>query len=239
MTLLQKLLSEGDYSKLKNLLGDSFSKLESDFETGAITVADLNAELVKADIAEITQEQYDVAKADENSTADTSSTDNNGADTAGTDTTTTDNTTVVEPATTEQKVLEDGWLVDGNVDLSKIHDETLASYISGLQKMIKDSIWEADYKLAILREALVRNMNNVDDALMYITYDKVSTDSDGKIIGVKEAFDKLKTDKPYLFKEDTAGNNPAEQGFNPVSKVTVKPATYAQAVEQTRQMNIR
>ena len=137
-------------------------------------------------------------------------------------------------------VLEDGWLVDGKVDVEKILYKPLKDFISGLQTIAMQADWEAKYKIAILSEAMKQNMYDMDDAMRFISTNDLSLDNEGKVIGVKEAFEKLKDEKPHLFKPlVNGGKSPVDNGFNPVDKkVTGKPRSYAEAIEQTRALQV-
>lgn len=242
MTKLFKLLGEEKYNKLKEILGDAFSKLESDYENDSISIDDVNAELDKAGLEKVVSEAQN-----SDTTTDTTETTKTTETTETTDTSETGDTSETATVDTSETdtvdtskagtVLEDGWLIDGKIDYDKIKDESLVAYIKGLQKIAQDADWYAEYKIAVLREALISGMNDVDDALVYITMDKISSDVDGKIVGVKEAFVDLKKSKPYLFKAEDTTSTPVKQGFNPVGKVISKPTSYAEAVRMTNEMS--
>ena len=164
-------------------------------------------------------------------------TDDAGTDDAGTDDAGTGDSTS-EPDISA--VLENGWLVDGKVDVDKIMYEPLKEYVVGLQNLVKEADWAAKYKIAVLSEALKQGMYDIDDSNRFISLDSLSMDDDGNVIGVKEAFDKLRGEKPHLFKPlVNGGKSPVDDGFKPVDKkVTGKPRSYAEAIEQTRALQI-
>lgn len=146
-----------------------------------------------------------------------------------------------EPAATEPiSILGEGWLLEtGEVDYDKILDETLRNYIKGLNERLKQSEWDYKYKLAIMIEAMKSGMYDTSDADKYIDMADLSIDDNGNVIGVKEAFEKLRKEKPHLFKPVEKGTNPVDTGFDPVDKKVIsKPRSYAEAIEQTKAMQL-
>lgn len=229
MNKLLTLLGQVKYDLLKTAMGNDFESFEKDFEDGVITDTEVTAKLTELDIKDPTTEEDPVVKDMED-------------------------TVVEEPITEEvvdivednkvsdlSTVLEDGWLIDGKVDLEKILYEPLRGFIAGLQDIAVKADWYAKYKIAVLSEALKQGMFDIDDANRFISSDDLSTDNDGNIIGIKEAFDKLRAEKPHLFKPVIAGSKShIDGGFNPVdNKVTGKPRSYAEAVEQTRALQVQ
>ena len=231
MNKLLQLLGQEKYDKLKAAMGADFDAFKKQFENDEIKEADIEAKLKELNITE-------------DATGD--GTDETGDGTDGGDTGTGNNETgdnETGDSTSEpdiSAVLEDGWLVDGKVDVDKIIYEPLKEYVVGLQNLVKEADWAAKYKIAVLSEALKQGMYDIDDANRFISLDSLSIDADGNVIGVKEAFDKLRGEKPHLFKPlVNGGKSPVDNGFNPVDgKVTGKPRSYAEAIEQTRALQV-
>ena len=118
-------------------------------------------------------------------------------------------------------IFEDGWFdsTSGKINFDKIkNDEVLAAikvlndkYVDEKnQRMINDSINDElkNYKLAVSDETFrkVLDMSGI----------KINTD--GKVTGVKEALDKLKSSEPTFFKDVEKESNPLNEGFSPVDK---------------------
>lgn len=220
MSKLLTLLGQSKYDKLKELLGDGFEAYEKQYEDGEITDEDVNAKVTELGITD------DVAGAE-----DTTGEEPTAEDTTGRE------PTNEEPEGTGNGVLLDGWLLEnGEVNYDSIIDATLRDYIKGLNERLKRSEWEYKYKTAIMIEAMKSNMCNVSDAEKFIQIEELTIDDNGNVIGVKEAFEKLKADRPYLFKPAVTGSkNPVDVGFDPVDhKATGKPGSYAEALELSR-----
>lgn len=118
-------------------------------------------------------------------------------------------------------IFEEGWFdsTSGKINFDKIkNDEVLAAikvlndkYVDEKnQRMINDSINDElkNYKLAVSDETFrkVLDMSNI------------KIDEDGKVTGVKEALDKLKSSEPTFFKDVEKESNPLNEGFSPVDK---------------------
>jgi len=216
MGKLLALLGQEAYDALKAAMGDSFEAFEQQFENDEITEDDIKAKQTELGLLE--KEVTEPAATEPAATEPT------------------------EPAATETNVsiLGDGWLQEtGEVDYDKILDETLRNYIKGLNERLKQSEWDYKYKMAIMIEAMKSGMYDTSDADKYINMSDLSIDDNGNVIGVKEAFEKLRKEKPHLFKPVEAGTNPVDTGFDPVDKkVTSKPRSYAEAIEQTRVLSV-
>lgn len=238
MNKLLNLLGEDRYNKLKEFMGDGFSEFEAKFENDEITVDDINGKLAEAGIESVPTEQ-EVGGAD-NTNSDGESENSDTSENA--DTTVTDDDVSTEVKTDDtlgvENVLLDGWLEGGKCDTSKIVYAPLKEFIDGLLKIVNEADWLAAYKIAVMSEAMKQGMHNIDDAVEFIGIEQLSRDDDGNVIGVKEAFDKLKSNKPYLFKnQENADNGILDKGFSPTDKkVVAKPRSYAEAVEATKNM---
>lgn len=233
MSKLFSLIGDLKYDKLKAAMGDAFEKFEESFENDSIKEGDVTAKLeefgitdeeTKEDVEENKEGTEETGGGEEGNKEDVEET---GGGEEG----------IAVPNL--EGILEDGWNLDNKIDLDKILYKPLRDIISGLQEIAMNADWYAKYKIAILSEALQQGMHDSDDANRFISIDDMSMDADGNVIGVKEAFDKLKKDKPHLFKqEESKITNPLDVGFNPVDKkVTAKAKSYAEAIEQTRALS--
>lgn len=127
----------------------------------------------------------------------------------------------VEEKEVSRVLFEDGWFnsENGEVDESKITDPEALKAIRMLttrykeekdKRTISDSLNEElkNYSLAVSDDTIkkVLDMSNV------------KIDKDGKVVGVKEALETLKTSEPGFFKDKEKESNPLNEGFNPVEK---------------------
>lgn len=119
------------------------------------------------------------------------------------------------------KMFEDGWFdeASGNVDLGKIKDPEALAAIQLItnkykdereQRLIDDSLNDTlkEYSLAVSEDTLRKVLDTSG----------VKIDKDGKVVGVKEAIEALKTAEPSFFKDKAKESNPLNEGFNPVEK---------------------
>ena len=119
------------------------------------------------------------------------------------------------------KMFEDGWFdeASGNVDLGKIKNPEALAAIQLLtnkykaekeQRLISDSLNDTlkEYSLAVSEDTLRKVLDTSG----------VKIDKDGKVVGVKEAIEALKTSEPGFFKDKEKESNPLNEGFNPVEK---------------------
>ena len=118
-------------------------------------------------------------------------------------------------------IFEEGWFdsTSGKINFDKIkNDEVLAAikvlndkYVDEKnQRMINDSINDElkKYKLAVSDETFRKVLD----------MSGIKVDTDGKVTGVKEALDKLKSSEPTFFKDVEKESNPLNEGFSPVDK---------------------
>ena len=118
-------------------------------------------------------------------------------------------------------IFEEGWFdsTSGKINFDKIKNDEVLDAIKVLndkyvdeknQRMINDSINDElkNYKLAVSNETFrkVLDMSGIE------------VDAEGKVIGVKEALDKLKSSEPTFFKDVEKESNPLNEGFSPVDK---------------------
>ena len=118
-------------------------------------------------------------------------------------------------------LFEDGWFNSetGEIDESKIKNQEVLSAIQSItgrykkekeDRMIADSLNDElkNYSLNVSEDTLrkVLDMTNV------------KIDKDGKVVGIKEALENLKTAEPGFFKDKEKESNPLNEGFNPVEK---------------------
>jgi len=203
MSKLLELLGQDAYDKLKAALGDQFEDFETQYNDGKLTDTDVKTKQQELGLLEDTDVEDGEGDKTEADNQVNNTEDNQQPDTS-TDST-TDNANLV---------LLDGWLKeDGQVDYDKILDETLKGYIKNLHERLKQVDWEYKYKMAIAVEALKSNMYDPADADKFISTSELSIDDDGNVVGVKEAFNKLRETKPHLFKSTDSSNGNA--GFNP------------------------
>ena len=57
-------------------------------------------------------------------------------------------------------------------------------------------------------EAKSQGINDIDDAIRLIDVSQIEVDENGNVVGVKEAIEKMKKDKPYLFSQENGGWKP-------------------------------
>ena len=117
------------------------------------------------------------------------------------------------------KIFEDGWFdeASGSVNLEKIKNpEALAAIqlltnrykVEKEQRLISDSLNDTlkEYSLAVSDDTLRKVLDTSG----------VKIDKDGKVVGIKEAIEALKTTEPGFFKDKEKESNPLNEGFNPV-----------------------
>ena len=127
----------------------------------------------------------------------------------------------VEEKEVSTVLFQDGWFNEenGEVDETKITDPEALKAIRTLtsrykeerdKRLISDSLNEElkNYSLAVSDDTLkkVLNMSNI------------KIDKEGKVIGVKESIEELKSSEPGFFKDKEKESNPLNEGFNPVEK---------------------
>ena len=131
------------------------------------------------------------------------------------------------------KIFEDGWFdeASGSVNLEKIKNPEALAAIQLLtnkykaekeQRLISDSLNDTlkEYSLAVSEDTLRKVLDTSG----------VKIDKDGKVVGVKEAIETLKTSEPALFKDKEKESNPLNEGFNPTEKKnTENVKSFAQA----------
>ena len=204
---------------LKALLG---SKLDEDIN---IDLSDSNSvNKSESNKSEENKEQKDESTKDKNigseeTNCNKEKTDDKTSEQKETGTDINDST--VKKEVNNMAIFEDGWFdsTSGKINFDKIkNDEVLAAikvlndkYVDEKnQRMINDSINDElkNYKLAVSDETFrkVLDMSGI----------KINTD--GKVTGVKEALDKLKSSEPTFFKDVEKESNPLNEGFSPVDK---------------------
>lgn len=122
------------------------------------------------------------------------------------------------------KIFGDGWFnADTNaIDFTKISNSEVAEALKMLDtkyidernnRLISDELNNelSNYSLNVSEDTLKKVLSMTD----------VKIDDKGKVIGVKEAIDNLKSTEPGFFKETKAEENPlVKEGFNPVEKTS-------------------
>lgn len=137
-------------------------------------------------------------------------------------------------ATEETKIFIDGWFnnENGEIDLSKINNSEARSAIELLQNHLN-----AEKESRLIADSLNDELKNYSLNVSDDTFRKLLDTSnikvtDGKVTGVKEAIEALKTSEPTMFKDVTKESNPLNEGFNPVEKtLTTDPQSFVQAFD--------
>lgn len=121
------------------------------------------------------------------------------------------------------KIFEEGWYdaTSGKINFDKIKNTEVLEAIKVLNgayvaekesKLINDTINSTikEYSLNVSEETLKKVLDTSG----------VKIDTDGKVVGVKEALEALKTSEPGFFKDKAKESNSINEGFNPVEKPT-------------------
>ena len=119
------------------------------------------------------------------------------------------------------KIFEDGWYdeTSGKIILEKIKNPEALEAIKLLsnkyeaeknQRLISDSISTEikNYSLAVSEDTLRKVLDTSG----------VKIDTEGKVVGVREALETLKKSEPGFFKDKTKESNPLNEKFAPVEK---------------------
>lgn len=139
------------------------------------------------------------------------------------------------------KIFEDGWFdeASGSVNLEKIKNPEALAAIQLLtnrykaekeQRLISDSLNDTlkEYSLAVSDDTLRKVLDTSG----------VKIDKDGKVVGIKEAIEALKTTEPGFFKDKDKESNPLNEGFNPVEKKNTENVnSFAQAFKLMDEIN--
>lgn len=133
----------------------------------------------------------------------------------------------------EQTILfAEGWFNNetGEIDTEKINNPEARAAIELLQNHL-----QAERESRLIADSLNDELKNYSLNVSDDTFRKVLDTSnikvtDGKVTGVKEAIEALKTSEPTMFKDMAKESNPLNEGFNPVEKtMTTDPNSFAQA----------
>lgn len=130
------------------------------------------------------------------------------------------------PETQVEKAYGDGFYKDGAFDLSKITDEGLKAALTDYigKQAAKDNQRLIDDAFA---EELKNRTLSIDKELFTKLVDTSKVEvKDGKVTGMKEAFDALNDKGVYKGK----ASSPVTQGFNPVQNKEVNPITTANSL---------
>lgn len=129
----------------------------------------------------------------------------------------------------ESVIFEDGWLVDGQVDLDKITDSKVKEEVGKLVDYYSKERSTEMIKGAV--ESIIQDTNCVldsDKLMRLLDMDKIGVE-DKKVVGLTEQIDALKASDPALFKKQT---NPMSESFSPTEKKKdIVPTTLSQAFE--------
>lgn len=119
------------------------------------------------------------------------------------------------------RLFEDGWYdeASGNVDLGKIKNPEALAAIQLLTNKYKAEKEQRLISDSLSDEIKKYSLNVTEDTLRKVLDTSgVKIDKDGKVVGVKEALEALKTSEPTFFKDKEKESNPLNEGFNPVEK---------------------
>lgn len=121
------------------------------------------------------------------------------------------------------KIFEEGWYdtTSGKINFDKIKNTEVLEAIKTLsgvyqaekeQRLISDTLNEAlkDYSLTVSPETFKKVLDTSG----------VKIDKEGKVVGIKEAIESLKTNEPGFFKDKDKESNPLNEKFSPVEKPT-------------------
>lgn len=121
----------------------------------------------------------------------------------------------------DMAIFSEGWYdaATGKVDESKISNEEVLNAIKTLQ-----TTYENEKKQRIISDSINTELENYslgvskDMLIKVLDTSGIKIGKDGKVEGVKEAIDALKTSEPGFFKDKDKESNPLNEGFNPVEK---------------------
>lgn len=128
-----------------------------------------------------------------------------------------------EKEVTDIKLFEDGWFdaTSGVVNFDKIKNTEALEAIKTLTGM-----YNAEKEARLISDSLNETLKGYSLTVSEDTFKKVldtsgvKIDKDGKVVGIKEAIEALKTSEPGFFKDKEKESNPLNEGFNPVEKPT-------------------
>lgn len=144
-----------------------------------------------------------------------------------------DKETKGEEAQQEQALIFlDGWFNNetGEIDIEKINNPEARAAIALIENHRQE-----ERNARLISDSLNDELKNYSLNVSDDTFRKVLDTSnikirDGKVTGVKEAIEALKTSEPTMFKDMAKESNPLNEGFNPVEKtMTTDPLSFAQA----------
>ena len=130
-------------------------------------------------------------------------------------------------------VLENGWYdaKTGKIDVTKVKDETVLEALNMLNGNISATKEEFMVSNAI-NEAVGKLQLSISTDMFKKLIDTSNVKvKDGKVVGLTEALDAVKTAEPGIFKgeQKKTENNPLNQGFDPVTKNNAAPGSWNEA----------
>lgn len=130
-------------------------------------------------------------------------------------------------------VLESGWYdaKTGKIDTTKVKDETVLEALNMLNNNINSTKEEFMVTNAV-NEAVSKMQLSISTDMFKKLIDTSNIKvKDGKVVGLTEALDAVKTAEPGIFKgeQKKAENNPLNQGFDPVTKNNTAPGSWNEA----------
>lgn len=128
----------------------------------------------------------------------------------------------------EKKKLVDEGKWQEAAELAEKKSKEAEEKITLIEKSQNDK--SREFEIAI--EAKNQGINDIKDAVKLIDIKDITIDEDGTFTGIKEAIEKLKTDKPYLF--DLNGNGVGVHSDKPKSgTVTTREELLADPIKAT------
>lgn len=130
-------------------------------------------------------------------------------------------------------VLETGWYdaKTGKIDTTKVKDPAVLEALNMLSGNI-DATKEQFMVSNAINEAVGKLQLSISTDMFKKLVDTSSIKvKEGKVVGLTEALDAVKTAEPGIFKGETkkTENNPLNQGFDPVTKTNDSPSNWAEA----------
>ena len=121
------------------------------------------------------------------------------------------------------KIFEDGWYdtTSGKINFDKIKNVEALEAIKTLS-----SVYQAEKEQRLISDSLNETLKEYSLTVSQDTFKKVldtsgvKIDKEGKVVGIKEAIESLKTNEPGFFKDKEKESSPLNEGFNPVEKPT-------------------
>lgn len=115
----------------------------------------------------------------------------------------------------------DGWFNRETMtfDLSKISDEATKAALQSVADAMKANNENLAIERAINDQIAKAGINVSNETFKKVlNTENIKVGTDGKVIGITEAFEALRKSEPSFFKEPSKESNPLNEGFSPVEK---------------------